>query len=534
MIFITNNIVFITGIIAVCFFVSIIIVVLVRNNTEDNTEKQDKAFKPNKDKVYNISLLELSNLWSKNKKKIRDSNVKISVGDLAEIWTDKEVNELIPSKYKVNFTDIRLKEFYNNYIDKPYFNKAKEQKIICIKLMNVLEQWGNCPSVVDKNRMPQDAEILAKWDASTYSTLRRITLTEHTLNVCQHIADVLIEDNSTMFLPNALIAGLGHDIGKIESLQGDNYALGDHPLTAGSLLNKTKGFNDLSKQEEILNAIKLHHKTPSGYLGTLLKQSDQFARQMELEAGSDDIELGDLLETAIQEKKAQGIKSDHTFKQNKENKDKQDNTQDINIDNNINNKPVSNVSNNNTAEVKKQDNKTDNGSVWATQKAIYGIGDEEKSSKTKISIQKLGISWFDEDAFVADMKPYINRMFGNRFMAFSMSNGYVYFQTKVLEEVARKQSKKDMEVASIPKKDDEFRGVLLPIVDIFRDNGKLAKEFVQEGYFGGYFKVSFHDGKTMRGFYTPFHSEAFGNVGAMEASKPPRLKQIRAVEISDE
>ncbi len=33
--------------------------------------------------------------------------------------------------------------------------------------------------------------------------------------------------------------------------------------------------------------------------------------------------------------------------------------------------------------------------------------------------------WFDAAGFLDELKPYINKMFGRRFMAFSMADGYV-------------------------------------------------------------------------------------------------------------
>ena len=56
---------------------------------------------------------------------------------------------------------------------------------------------------------------------------------------------------------------------------------------------------------------------------------------------------------------------------------------------------------------------------------------------------------------------YINKMFGRRFLAFSMPEGYVYFQTKVLEEVARKQAERAccMAIATMAQQDPTMRQV---------------------------------------------------------------------------
>jgi hypothetical protein len=74
-----------------------------------------------------------------------------------------------------------------------------------------------------------------------------------------------------------------HDLGKLPSARGTLYALGEHPLAAGTVLAGVAGFKELGRKDEILRAIKLHHKVADGLLGKTLKQADQMARQQELE-----------------------------------------------------------------------------------------------------------------------------------------------------------------------------------------------------------------------------------------------------------
>ncbi len=101
----------------------------------------------------------------------------------------------------------------------------------------------------------------------------------------------------------------------------------------------------------------------------------------------------------------------------------------------------------------------------------HGIYNEEHgttSKKPKTAPQLVDISsWFEASQFLDNLKPYINKMFGRRFLAFSTPDGHVYFQAKVLEEVA-------------------------PI----------------------------------KGYYTPFHAEPFGSIAEMEHAKPQMLRDI--------
>ena len=58
----------------------------------------------------------------------------------------------------------------------------------------------------------------------------------------------------------------------------------------------------------------------------------------------------------------------------------------------------------------------------------------------------------------------------------------------------------------------------------------IARELVKERYFGGYFTITTKGGKTMKGFYTPFHAQAFGSLAVLEKDKTGLLKNFKSVE----
>ena len=95
---------------------------------------------------------------------------------------------------------------------------------------------------------------------------------------------------------------------------------------------------------------------------------------------------------------------------------------------------------------------------------IYGETIVPSPSRQEIAPpQRMDISsWFDAAGYLAMLKPYINRVEGRRFLAFSMADGLVYFQVKVLEEVARKQAQDSgcMEIATMAQGDSTMRQVL--------------------------------------------------------------------------
>lgn len=113
-----------------------------------------------------------------------------------------------------------------------------------------------------------------------------------------------------------------------------------------------------------------------------------------------------------------------------------------------------------------------------------------------------------------------------------MPDGYVYFQTKVLEEVARKQSERagSMEIATMAQKDPTMRQVLLTIVHQLRgENDIIVRGLIKDNFFDGYFTVTKKVGKSMKGYYTPFHAEVFGSIAEMEHGKPEILRNIQSV-----
>ena len=61
-------------------------------------------------------------------------------------------------------------------------------------------------------------------------------------------------------------------------------------------------------------------------------------------------------------------------------------------------------------------------------------------------------------SFLKELKPHINKCTAGSFLPFSMSNGYVYFQAKVLEDIARQQAEKAgcMEIATMGQKRQKY------------------------------------------------------------------------------
>ena len=174
--------------------------------------------------------------------------------------------------------------------------------------------------------------------------------------------------------------------------------------------------------------------------------------------------------------------------------------------------------------------KIKNDAAWQTQADIYNETGHAERKKSHTSPQLIDISaWFDGSQFLKDLKPYINKLFGRRFLAFSMSDGHVYFQVKVLEEVARRMAEKAgcMDIATIAQKDESMRSVLFTIVHQLRaEHDVIDRGLIKDTFFGGYFSVTRKIGTSIKGYYTPFHAEPFGSIAEMEQTKPQMLRDI--------
>ena len=415
-----------------------------------------------------ISLEELSRLWTK------DQAGEIHIAELAPIW--REEKDLGEPAHDYEFQHEQIIIFFREHIElAPWFRDAVLQKEVCSQILLLLDKEGDCPSVVNA---ADDVE--ASWDSNTYTLLGKTTLLDHTLNVAAETIKLLIKADAKHVIPDALIAALGHDLGKLPSIKGYLYSLGEHPLTAGRVLDGIAPFKQLAKKKEISRAVKLHHKRPEGLLGKTLKKADQLARQKELEHAVEQLDdLGKKQQSTAPPVPQQGAKA-----------------------------------------------------AWQAQADIYG--ETESHTKKKADAPALiDISkWFDAQDFLESLKPYINRVTGRRFMAFSMPDGHVYFQAKVIEEVARKQAEQAgrMAIATMAADDQTMRQVLFTVVHHLRvEHEVIARGLIKEQYFGGYFIITMKSSKTLKGFYTPFHAEAFGSIAEMENDKPGLLKNFISV-----
>lgn len=408
---------------------------------------------------------ELTELWMK---KIAGSG-QVHIAELAPLWKTEgnDPQQSIPS---YEFTNERIQAFFKTHIES--MKNAGLQQAVCQKLLILLDQEGGCPSVVNVK-----GDFESSLNSNVFTLLGKINLTDHTLNVAEQIIDMLDGTDNKHMTPDALVTAISHDLGKFPSRKGHLYSMGEHPLAAGNILVEIAEFEQLTRKDEIYQAVMLHHKKPDSFLGRLLKRADQIARQQEY-----DTQLRELPPATQAE-----------------------------------------------IEAIMQTQKTEKG-----KKGIEIFNEEdEQDEKTEVP-EIIDISrWFKLQAFLNDMKPYINRLEdGRRFLAFSMPNGYVYFMPKILEIIARKQTEAAGVLDMALMDDDETRrNILLSIADQLRKAEVFAADLLKKDYFGAYFNITKTGGKPfLQGYYMPCHAEAFGSIAEMEALKTGILTGFISVE----
>lgn len=250
-----------------------------RNNPLDSSKSESKADLPKQ----KIKLEDLSQNWINPKKQKKE---QIFLKDLYYRWRTID-NKNIPEDDNAvvhTFKNDRVRKFFYKYVhEKTYFKNARKQRSVVVQILHLLDEEGDCPSVVFSIGDPDGGLT-----STTHGILQRVSLLNHSLNVAEIICQSIKKDSpqgAMLMAPDALICALGHDLGKLPSFNADGYTHGSHPLTSDTIIQNVKDFKLLKNREEIENAIKRHHhpniEQEKSALLRLLWASDTKARTVE-------------------------------------------------------------------------------------------------------------------------------------------------------------------------------------------------------------------------------------------------------------
>lgn len=192
-------------------------------------------------------------------------------------------SEVVKKKEQTPILDVS-NVLYRDIIE-PHKNHFESQGCMpgISKLFELLDKHGDCSSVVT-DASYKDVETTDLY--SVADTLMKISVKNHSYRVAKVAMKLLKEQyrDYEIFVPKTLTAALGHDIGKIPALRTSGlYAKADHPLvSAAKVAELFLDCKDIFWLNQVLDAIKNHHRSTEDQFTSLLKQADHMARELEL------------------------------------------------------------------------------------------------------------------------------------------------------------------------------------------------------------------------------------------------------------
>jgi hypothetical protein len=456
------------------------------------------------EEVEEVSLKDLSIIWTRP--------IKEEISCFADLSTYRQgeapVSSPAPERSRPVYRHKEIARFYREKVDcKPFFLKDIKE---CVEdILKLLDDEGDCPSVVRRNSREPEKGL----KTNIYDMLAKIPLYRHSVNVAREIARACKQQ---AVVPKAVIAALAHDLGKIPSYQEKAYSTGDHPHIAPMVLGTLESFNKLPFAEDILEAVRFHHRpNPEQDLAQKLKDADQASRSKEIAA---------ML-------KAEGKRGSVETGQEDEEPP-------------IGHSPevpedlaavAGQTGTSPPAPPEEEPGSSPEEEIDANE-AVFGSGGEvdmdifgsEERGDERIVNRKVEIGWFEPIGALAYIQLFINRMKGGRFGAFSMPDGYVYVEADFFWKVAKKMSRGDPSLLVADSDIQTRRNIMFSMVDrLKKEANAIAGEFLGEGYFMARFILNPESDNPRELCFIPFLAQAFGEpVSILEARKIARLREI--------
>ncbi len=234
---------------------------------------------------------------------IRSGSPETVVCDQAQVASSLDPVHAPPPKAKVNPTKQEadhdhkweltiIHDFYKQYV-LPYEINLKKTSLYepIVKVLDILERFGQCSSMANSKVDDECVwyEKQGKKGVTTRLVLEKVTLIEHSIAVAVELFGIRKKESPDyqITIGKYLLAGLGHDLGKIQELrEKGTYRKENHSMDSYFILNNIIPEEVVSKKE-ILEAVKSHHGMSRVIMHQNLKTADQTVRGHELHAKID-------------------------------------------------------------------------------------------------------------------------------------------------------------------------------------------------------------------------------------------------------
>ena len=453
---------------------------------------------------HQIALGDLSQVWNRP-----EEERVISLAELSKNWlAHPQAPIKVPEPPSPAFRHPEIAEFHRELVEGKA-NMVENVRLCIDELLRILDQEGECPSVVNRN----SKEMEGKLETNVFARLAGLPLYFHSLNVAREMA---ARCSQPLMSPKEVITGLAHDLGKLPTYQEAMYCTGDHPLIAPTVLEKIESFRNLTYAEEVADAVRQHHRAqPESDLAKRLKSADQICRTREIATL-----LGPVNKEPLGEK---GAMDRHGEKDTPRKPVAETPESPVQASSDSPKKPDGAV----TTEESQEANVTVFGAYPDQDPDIFGItgGTDERFENTLVPIE-----WFDPAAILSYLKQFINRMKGGRFVAFSMPDGTVYVQVAFFWMAAKRLSKNDSKLLAADADIQARRDIMFSMVELLKERKAIATDLLGSGFFMARFVINPDSEAPREDNFIPFRAEAFGKaVSTLEARKVHRLREIRRV-----
>ncbi|MEN6317934.1 MAG: HD domain-containing protein [Syntrophaceae bacterium] len=203
-----------------------------------------------------IPLQELSRIWLTRVTPAAIVTTAVTEANNQPVPTPTESPEDGVDKYLPKSV---FESFWNEYIEPNTILFKEDGSLLPVSdLINLLSTEGVCPSIVVNEKI---------FNSKTTADLAKISLQNHSIHVAENLLGLMHgcmkESEYRACIPTAIIAALGHDIGKLPSyITSPTYSKHDHPHISVDVLKQLFGkYNVRSERLDLaIEAIKMHHE----------------------------------------------------------------------------------------------------------------------------------------------------------------------------------------------------------------------------------------------------------------------------------